>query len=253
MRKSKTAFTLIELLVVIAIISVLAAMLLPALQRAKDMAKAAACTNQLKQLGILHDLFSSDNEDRMLPSKMYYPDNDSAYWMQLLYPYVGRKLITSNSTNGDAAAQAVGLRTFRCPAVTLNFPDSYDIYFGSELQVSYGLNGRNMNGDYIPPGDMYPNGQGSPRKNVKRPHKWVVSLDAKVWQSLYWLADDPSQPADVYYIPTERHRGRANILFLDGHVESNRRGRFQEDKGFYNWTVAGVAVFGGEPANPEPN
>ena len=64
-RKSKpSAFTLIELLVVIAIIAILAALLLPALARAKARAQRIGCTSQIKQVGLAYRLFSNDHGDK---------------------------------------------------------------------------------------------------------------------------------------------------------------------------------------------
>ncbi|MCX6926451.1 MAG: prepilin-type N-terminal cleavage/methylation domain-containing protein [Verrucomicrobia bacterium] len=115
-REPLLGFTLIELLVVIAIIAILASLLLPALARGKEKAKAIKCTSNIRQMALSYILYADDHTDQCVtlylfqtaPPGSYYPGSVT-WWVDLLRPYLqGTNVIGCPSVMGGTAAVAGG-------------------------------------------------------------------------------------------------------------------------------------------------
>jgi prepilin-type N-terminal cleavage/methylation domain-containing protein/prepilin-type processing-associated H-X9-DG protein len=112
-------FTLIELLVVIAIIGVLIALLLPAIQSARESARRASCANNLRQIGVA--LQSFHNDHKKLPPSRYF--NGYPTWFAIILPYVEEQSLAHQwrldepfYADSNRAARETPVAIFRCPS-----------------------------------------------------------------------------------------------------------------------------------------
>jgi prepilin-type N-terminal cleavage/methylation domain-containing protein/prepilin-type processing-associated H-X9-DG protein len=114
--RERFGFTLIELLVVIAIIAILAAMLLPALSRAKARAHRIQCSSQMRQLGMALNMFASDHNEKFAPSA--YRTGDYQYqltWDDYIHKYIGGTDSDPDLMVGITSGEFVP-KILKCPA-----------------------------------------------------------------------------------------------------------------------------------------
>jgi prepilin-type N-terminal cleavage/methylation domain-containing protein len=130
-RRQQRAFTLIELLVVIAIIAILAAMLLPALGKAKETGKRISCNNNLRQLGMAMRMYVDDNQGT-LP-----PHITASRWPDKFYDYYGKNvkvlLCPSEITNTPASVGTANSNNVADASPRSYFINGWNDYFYDQL------------------------------------------------------------------------------------------------------------------------
>lgn len=210
----KRAFTLIELLIVIAIIAILAAILFPVFARAKESAKKAQSSTQLRQIGTAWQLYNSDHDGTVMRAAISEPGKTRYWWGSfdgqtlresegLLYPYMKNSQIQSDPT------------------------------FPNKLRTVLGLTGYGYNYFYLSPSSYPPPEYVELPSPVNETQVEIVSdtlLFASAARLNNWSYSSPTLEGNTYIDPPSENfpgiHGRsalhAVVSWVDGHVSSRQ-------------------------------
>jgi prepilin-type N-terminal cleavage/methylation domain-containing protein/prepilin-type processing-associated H-X9-DG protein len=215
-------FTLIEILVVVAIIALLVAILLPSLRNAREVAKATVCGTRLEQVFKATLMYTHANDDR-LPYYGFFagrPDDYSEWWVTQIARYVGNRYEIYLCPTDPKPYQVIvayhkGSIRMKQP---FDKPVPLDVTWRSSCDTMLDL----------PTGYL-------PRKltSWKRPSASVLAIEASTWadetmpnRECFRFGEHMAQAADPIAIKKyphlktwQRHLGKTNLLFMDGHVD----------------------------------
>jgi len=233
-QSARSAFTLIELLVVVAIIAILAAMLLPALARAKDVAKRAGCISNVRQIGVGFILLTGENDDRFPKAVTEREANDTTRWGTTIpdtpegrAPFSIRAQIDSFIRNTNSGTTA-DVNIFKCrsgtdwptPAAGQWFTSDYGFNL-SEAKYTPGFG----ESSWYQANPDYGFNESQTEASIGKPSNFIILADAG-------RGDGTPSRGGLYPMQTiapgtttqaqllERHNRRASVGYADGHAEA---------------------------------
>ena len=223
---ARWAFTLIELLVVIAIIAILAAMLLPALAKAKGRANSITCMNNTKQLMLGWIMFSTDNDDYLMNNGVATFSGANVRWAAGGMNWAGgpdniNKAMLTDSSQSAMAAYVKAAGVYKCPEDRT--PDLNGNQRVRSVSMNAALGGNPITDNLMPGRKYFP---ATKLTHLVRPGPSMVFVtldehpDSINDSTFHVIEGRPASNAEWRDLPASYHYGGGcNFSYADGHSE----------------------------------